>query len=291
MSWVEDVAAAAQQMPEDPWLFEPEGHDWRWLSFAEVWRRCARLAHTLGSLPPGTRVGYPDLAYSWAIVADVAIQAAGLVAVPVAPGAAVKGLGGWVRGPVEVPEPAGVPCFVMAPVSADESPTGTSPGAGPLASELPRPGGGFELEAPPRKKPPPLPPLGDSGFARLGAPAGGRDVTVLSAPLESILGRQLLLWSAASRAALLLPGRSAWLPAAVWARATVLAGTSAELAQLRSVPEVDQPVERWRRSRMVRLRGWVGFGEAPAAELEAYWKARGVRIEPLGSAASVALPR
>ena len=71
--------------PEEPWLFYPEGWDWRWLSWRDAARRMALWACAFlddPGLPPGSRVAFAGGAHPAAVLLDLAVQAAGLVAVP-----------------------------------------------------------------------------------------------------------------------------------------------------------------------------------------------------------------
>ena len=67
---------------EEPWLFRAEGWDWRWRSWGEVAREVQAQAERLAAHEPGSRIAFPYAAGPEAVVLDLAIQAAGLVAVP-----------------------------------------------------------------------------------------------------------------------------------------------------------------------------------------------------------------
>lgn len=73
--------------PLDPLLFFPEGWETRWWSVGDVLRRVAAgrgALETLG-LPPGAAVAHAATHRPEALVADLAIRAAGLVPAPRAP--------------------------------------------------------------------------------------------------------------------------------------------------------------------------------------------------------------
>jgi hypothetical protein len=70
--------------PESPFLFWPDGWDWRWWSWGRVAQLTARWQATLADLPAGARVGFAGDAWPGALVLDLAAQAAGLEAVPTA---------------------------------------------------------------------------------------------------------------------------------------------------------------------------------------------------------------
>ena len=68
---------------EEPWLFRPEGWDWRWWSWGEAARRMSAWVERLAALPAGSPVSFSYTALPEAVILDLAIQAAGLVSVPV----------------------------------------------------------------------------------------------------------------------------------------------------------------------------------------------------------------
>jgi len=72
----------AARQPDEPWLFYREGWDWRWHSWGEIAGRVVREVERLASRVPGTRVPVPDIPTPDFVVLDLAVQAAGLVAVP-----------------------------------------------------------------------------------------------------------------------------------------------------------------------------------------------------------------
>ncbi len=68
---------------EEPWLFRSEGWDWRWISWGELARQVTAWAGALSALPSGSRAAFQYSPRPEAIVLDLAIQAAGLMSVPV----------------------------------------------------------------------------------------------------------------------------------------------------------------------------------------------------------------
>ncbi len=78
------LRARAAAEPESPFLFWPDGWDWRWWSWGRVAQLTARWQKTLVELPAGARVGFAGDAWPGALVLDLAVQAAGLEAVPTA---------------------------------------------------------------------------------------------------------------------------------------------------------------------------------------------------------------
>ncbi|HSF41978.1 MAG TPA: hypothetical protein VLT87_19415, partial [Thermoanaerobaculia bacterium] len=82
--------------PEEPWLFRSEGWDWPWQPWGEVAGRVSFWAERLGGIPPGTRVAFADLPRPATVVLDLAVQAAGLVAVPARDEGDLEGCRIWV---------------------------------------------------------------------------------------------------------------------------------------------------------------------------------------------------
>ncbi|HXO18650.1 MAG TPA: hypothetical protein VOA87_01870, partial [Thermoanaerobaculia bacterium] len=74
----------AAERPAEPWLFFREGWDWRWSSWEEAARRVEAWSAALASLPGGTRAAFADLPRPRAMAIDLALQAADLIAVPIA---------------------------------------------------------------------------------------------------------------------------------------------------------------------------------------------------------------
>lgn len=75
------LADHAAATPEEPWLFDRDGDDWRWRSWAQVADQAARGAGVLGRLAGTARVVVADRLAPDAVAAALAVQAAGGVAV------------------------------------------------------------------------------------------------------------------------------------------------------------------------------------------------------------------
>lgn len=91
------VFSRAEETPEEPALFYPEGLDVRWRSWGALAAQAAGGAEALAALglPAGDRVAFRWRPDPDAVAADLAIQAAGLVSVPAAaPGASAAPSGG-----------------------------------------------------------------------------------------------------------------------------------------------------------------------------------------------------
>ncbi len=236
------------ERPAEPWLFEPKGLDWQWYSFASVARWVELAAEGLSKMPAGARLARPTTLSVAAVVAELAIRAAGHHVVPEGgepwelPSPPPANLTGW-RGSLLAPE---VP--------------GTS-GADPRSRAA------LQLAE------------------RLG-PGPERDVTVVAGSLADAVVARLLDWATVTGAAVLLePRAAAGIATARWARATVLAGTAAELSEWSRATAFDLSPRRWRLSPAGRLRAWLLAGsEPPAPELAAFWAGRSVPLLPLEEA-------
>jgi hypothetical protein len=235
---------------EEPWLFRPEGWDWRWWSWGEAARRMSAWAERLAALPAGSQISFSYTALPEAVILDLAIQAAGLVPVPVSglvPGLVPESWGER----FEIDPPAPIPLFHR------------SPGEGPM---------------------PDLAAMAERVQAEIGAPPkGSREIVVLSGPLDRPEERAMLSWATVAGAAVALePNPAHRIAAAAWVRPTVFHGTAEEIAALRGW--VEKEGKGWFRRRpglpFRRLRRiLVTREEGLAAEDEAFWRDRGVGVE------------
>lgn len=230
--------------PEEPWLFRPEGWDWRWCSWGEAARRMMAWAESLARLPVGSRVSFPFTALPGNVILDLAIQAAGLVPVP---------------GPVS--EDRGEAFAIDPP-----SPT-------PLFHRPPGDRAGEDWAA-----------LAERVQEQIGPPVreGSREIVVLSGPLERWAERAMLSWATLAGAAVVLePNPAVRIATAGWVRPTVFHGTAEEIAGLRQWVEKDgrgwlrrKAGLPFRRLRVVLVTGEMGLTEAETA----FWRGRGVRV-------------
>jgi hypothetical protein len=283
--------------PESPFLFWPDGWNWRWWSWRETAELAARWAAPLAGLPPACRVGFADAAYPGAIALDLAVQSAGLTPVPLVlgrGGGASAGHGQQGR-EVQGAEPAlaaaeRAGCLAWLEVVGGEARmtrlAAPAEGAAPAAGD------------------PEILVAGDAGsWRRLSqselltaaaeveraiasrsgrrADSQEREILVAGWPLQEWAGRLLAAWAVAAGAALVLEADPALrLGAVLWARPTVFHGTAEELAVLRLRVEA----ARWPRRRprrqvppLGRLRTLFQHG-APAADDAAFWQERGARL-------------
>jgi hypothetical protein len=248
--------AHAHATPAAPWLFAPEGHDWRWFSYAcgRLWLEAGCAA--LGAAGPlaGRRIGCLDRLTPRTVLAQLALERVGATPVAVAPEASAGGLDGWFLTLDGEQPPAGLAVV------------GTLPGRPSyqldrLPATVPRLEGALTAPA-------------AALAARLPA-AAERDIVVLAGSLADAQLGALLGWSLAIGAATLLePDSRAALASAVWARSTVVVVSGEELATLRGLPGVDslKPL-----SPMGRLRA-VWTTSEPDAATRRYWQGRGVSL-------------
>lgn len=311
MSEIQSLPGALRRQaaadPESPFLFWPDGWNWRWWSWRETAELAARWAAPLAGLPPACSVAFADAAYPEAIALDLAVQSAGLTPVPlllgrVGGGALGRGRHGRHRQEVQGAEPA--------PAAAEQ--------AGCLAW-LDVVGGEVRvtrLEAPIGGAAPAAVPTGDPGVLVTGeagswrrlsqsevltaaaeveraivsrsgpavdslADSQEREILVAGWPLQEWAGRLLAAWAVAAGAALVLEADPALrLGAVLWARPTVFHGTAEELAALRLRVKTARRLRRWRRRQVPPLgRLRTLFQSAPpAADDAAFWRQRGVRL-------------
>jgi len=121
------------------------------------------------------------------------------------------------------------------------------------------------------------------------APARGREIVVLSGPLELAQERAMLSWATLAGAAVVLePDPGLRVATAAWARPTLFHGTAAELAGLRQWVEKEKggflqgrPRLPFRRLRTLLVTDY----EALAKEEDAFWRGRGVAVLGMSDAA------
>jgi hypothetical protein len=205
-------------------------------------------AEPLSRLPAASRAAFSYAPRPPAIFLDLAIQAAGLVPVPVSgPVTGTPAASHW----VEI-EGEALKVTELSPVI-------------PLNTEFPDPIAlasrvQAEIQTSPRK--------------------GQREIVVLSGPLERPEERAMLSWATVAGAAVVLePEPALRVATAAWVRPTVFHGTAAEIAGLRTWVEKEGK-GFWRRGPGLpfrRLRTVLAMDDLPEEEA-AFWRGRGVRV-------------
>jgi AMP-binding enzyme len=292
--------------PESPFLFWPDGWNWRWWSWRETAELVARWAAPLAGLPPACGVAFAGAAYPEAIALDLAVQSAGLTPVPLSPRWVGGGAGGHGRHgrevqraapALEAAERAG--CLAWLEVVGGEA--WVTRLDAPVASAVVAAddpgvlvtgdGGGWR-----RLSQSELLAAAAEVESAIASPSGRRadsrerQILVAGWPLQEWAGRLLTAWAAAAGAALVLEADPALrLGGVLWARPTVFHGTAEELAALRLRVAAARRPRPWRRRPVPplgRLRSLFQH-EPPAADDVAFWRQRGaqlVRLPGLGDA-------
>jgi hypothetical protein len=221
----------------------------------------AAWAAPLARFATGSRASFLYAPHPHAVVLDLAVQAAGLVAVP------------------QPLPPGGVP-IPRVEVEGE-------------AVDLPAWDAAARADGPPPPPPDPqrlaaggaAPDDLDGWLPRL--PPGKRHVLVLAGLAGDPVERRLLTWATVAMAALVLePDPAHRVATAVWARPTVFAGTAAELLRLRAAVERDvagwmgKPFRRQNRPPFGRLRAVLGTDGALPEEERRFWEQRGFSPMP-----------
>lgn len=228
------LAARAASEPSDPWLFQRELLDWRWRPWGRVAEHAAATAGLLRDLPQGCRIAFDARPSADAVTLDLAIQAAGRVAVPVrgesveAVCAAAERLGcqAWLGiGPQPI-----AAASKLEPISASPVRSRLEPWAKQNRPELPEGRGPVVLEGGREMSQEAL----IAAARRLGElihPGRGRAIALAGFSLEHAEGRVFAAWTLLAGAALLLePFPEALLPGLLWTRPTVVHGSAETLA-------------------------------------------------------------
>ncbi len=242
----------AARDPEEPWLFQAEGWDWRWRPWGDLTRWMKEEAEKLSSLTAGTRVPFLYDGQMEAVIRDLAIQAAGLVSVP------SRTLTPY----PPLPTPPSLPHRERGDVAG-----AVVQGVEMSAAELVGMGERIQEEIGPSEK---------------------REIVVLGGPLEEETERAMLSWATVTGAAVVLePNPASRVATAAWVRPTVFHGSPAEIAGLRAWVEK----EKRKRLPFRRLRTILVIGtEGLAREDEAFWGGRGARVAACPSKPSLPLP-
>ncbi|HEY0553391.1 MAG TPA: hypothetical protein VGG20_03940 [Thermoanaerobaculia bacterium] len=240
--------------PEEPWLFRSEGWDWKWHPWGEAARRLTAWRERLSTLPPGTRAAFHDRSHPETVLLDLAIQAAGLISVPVS---RERGTAeAWIE--IENGE-------IRISPSVHSSPSPEVAGGAVV-----RVGGAetvwtaAELVA-----------AGERLRGEIGE-VEGRPIVVLGGPLADPVERTMMAWATLAGAAVVLEPDPALRPAvAAWVRPTLFHGTPGEIADLRArAGKVKMGRLPFRRLETLLIKGTEALADAD----EAFWEERGVKV-------------
>ncbi len=259
----------ARTDPDEPCLFYRPALDWHWCSWAELSAAVRGLVDRLGAQAAGSRIAFADRATPAAVAADLAIQAAGLVAVAETRAGELGGCAARLDDP---------DLFRRPPLRGGR--TRPAPAIAERAS------GGVEIVlagGPKRLEVTELAGVARAAFRPL-PPPSDRDVLVFCASFADGTGRLLLTWAQVSGASVVLePEPEAWLATSTWVRPTLLAGTAPEILRFHAALGASPLRRRWWRrglgAPIDRLRAVVVLGAQalPAAEI-AFWQGLDVQV-------------
>jgi hypothetical protein len=247
--------------PEEPWLFRAEGWDWAWHPWGEAARRLNRWTTRLSALPAGTRAAFRDRSHPESVVLDLAIQAAGLVSVPVS----------RERGEAEAwIEVEGDEIRISPPVVTPSPPLGSPGGAVVRTAGTDVEWTAAEMVA-----------LGERLRGEI-CEVSGREIVVLGGPLADPVERTMMAWATLAGAAVALePDPALRAAVAAWVRPTLFHGTPGEIADLRARAGKARLTRKarlpFRRLRTLMVIGGERMPEADAA----YWRGWGVKVVAL----------
>lgn len=266
--------AHARATPEQPALaFATAAGPWRWASWAWLAWRVGDRAAELAASRTGARLAYPWTPSPGGVVTDLAIQAAGCLAVPMADGedtpAAARRVEGWDDRPVRA--------------RWGELPVRPPRGAGDTLAALAVPGGGAVVCAdgvPAAWSETDLAAAAAALGARLAGAGARRPVVLVGGGLATAVERTWLGWALAAGGVVALPGSPelfAW--ALAWARPTHVCVAAERLEPLREeLAGLDG--ERGLRRRLRRLAHLLVWGSEVTAAERSAWEALGVSPRP-----------
>ncbi|HPA94453.1 MAG TPA: hypothetical protein PLT41_00050 [Thermoanaerobaculia bacterium] len=256
------LAQRAEESPAQPWLFAPDGYDWRWWSWAQAAATVAAVAAGLraADLPPGSAVYLSPAATPGALLAWLAAAGAGL-----APCWEAAETGTFRLECAGGPRPERAGFLLLR--RREDGPEERCPLAGgrPAGGSVTRP----EAAARHRRE--------------------SRPVLLRGRGTGEADDRALVLWTLQREAALVLEPNPGTLAATLlWSRPTHLAEPAAVLDRLATVlPQIAggrDPARRLRRSLRLRTVWWLG-AEAPAVETVAFFSRFAAAPRPLDLAA------
>jgi hypothetical protein len=264
--------ALAIANPEDPCVFFPDRlGDWRWKPWRWLQSEASRWAAALRDVEPGAKVGYRWRPTPEAIAADLGIQLAGGIAVPVTEGdeAAVPQLAAWLPVGEPVPEGRRAPT-VDRTLDEFHGTASTRELRAAAGGALVRKGETWHQQS--------QGDLAAAAAALASAPTRERPIALVAGDLAAAEERAWLAWAITAGAALVLPGDPAFAAWAIfWPRPTDVCLPAEQLAPVRELfATLGTP--RIQRSRLKRIRRLLVYGGEPTADETTAWQALGVSL-------------
>jgi len=245
--------------------------DWRWKPWRWLLSEASRWAAALRDVEPGARVGYRWLPTPEAVAADLGIQLAGAVAVPVVEGdeAALPELAGWLAVGDEPPPPEVAAPAIERTLDEHYGNAAERESRSSAGGALVRSGGAWHAWSPTDLV---------AAAARLAMPETARDrpIALIAGDLAAAEERAWLAWAVTAGAALVLPGDPAFAAWAIfWPRPTDVCLPVEQLAPVRELlATLGTP--RIQRGRLKRIRRLLVYGGEPLPDEMAAWQALGV---------------
>ena len=266
-------------MPEQPALLFPSTEEWGWTSWSEWKERIRTTAEDLGGLPPGTRVGFRFGPEPRSLTRDLAIQAAGAVAVPIpASGDLDLPVDRWFPGRTAQKE--------ERPEAEGEVRVGSRSSGSLSRNRLDDPSPGVSVEEGgtwsfwgERELGIAAEVVGDLLIRDEAASGPDRELAYLSGCLRAPWERAYLAWCLETGAALVLAGdRELTGPGFLWSRPTMASLDAERLLEVEAALRSGVPLRRLRR-RFRRLHTLLLWGPVDPAGLDReLWDRLGVRL-------------
>lgn len=230
------LAARAAASPDEPWLFFRDRWDWQWRSWSQVADQVARAAAALrraGTRIAGPRIGFDARLDPDAVAVELAVHAAGLIAVPIF-GAENATWDGWAEVGEDAAPRDDAPARIQLPAvrsRLDRWTPETVVSSGAADAALWRSAARFAERLPALQ---------------------GRPIVLASARVDRAVRRTLRAWILKTAAAWVLEPEPEWfVPAALWTRPTLVLAPAEELGILALTMASGKQRRRWTRLQAV----------------------------------------